>query len=168
MRYFLISLAAFLLLAMPTWAIETQDVTVTITITGMTNLCLNSDGQIDFTIDDGEYAAGWVKPDSDDTTQVTVTSNQTYNMKIQHDNPSWWSTIGTWHLWANEGTTITGGDPPTGYYEVTASSGDYWTAEEPCTNGQAYTFYYLLSGFTYADDQVGAQGLTLTYTVMGT
>lgn len=158
MRKLIIVVALFLLLATPALALDSDSVTATINVSGI--WYIDCSGDLTFTIDNGEYAQGWVSPDNDDYTDVNIMSNKDYNLRINRSDPDGWPA--PWVLYANEGALAT-----SSHYPVTVSgANDYWIAgPQPPTNGTDYDFYFIIDPIAYVDDWVGNHYMDITFTL---
>ena len=161
MRKLIIVVALFLLLATPALAADNDTVSATINVSGVWYICVEADDSITFTINNGEYAAGEVKPDSDEDTTVTVSSNQDYNLRVNRDTPTGWPS--TWNLYTNEGATCA--SDQSDYLVTTAGVVDYWATDKSPTNGDNWYFYYIIDPIAYVDDWVGNHNMVITFTL---
>ncbi len=158
MRKLIVFVAVFLLLATPALAADNCQVDATINVSGVWYIHCE-DGAITFTINNGEYDDGYVKPDSDEWTDVNIKSNQDYNMRVNRDTPAGWPA--TWNLYVKEGGTASNTD----YLVTTAGVADYWAADKVATNGDDWDFYYIITPIAYVDDWVGNHAMTITFTL---
>ena len=158
MRKLIIFVALFMLLSVPAFAADNDTVDATINVSGVWYICAE-DGAITFTINNGEYDDGYVKPDNDEVTDVNIKSNKDYNLRINRDTPTGWPA--TWKLYANEGATADNGD----YLVTTAGTTDYWIADQGPTNTDDWDFYFIISPIAYVDDWVGNHDMVITFTL---
>lgn len=157
MRKLIIFVALFMLLSVPALA-ASDTVDATINVSEVWHIW--SYGElITFTINNGEYDNGWVKPDNDECVHFTIKSNKDYNMRVNRDTPAGWPT--DWVLYVKEGGQASCGD----YIVTTAGVADYWAADKPPTNGDSWYFFFIICYIEYEDDWVGSHPLTITFTL---
>ena len=161
MRKLIIFVALFLLLATPALAADNAPVEATINVSAVWNIQC-ADGAITFTINNGEYDNGEVKPDNDEATAISIQINRDYNFRINRDTPAGWPT--TWNLYANEGATCA--SDQSNYLVTTAGTAGYWPIDKPPTNGDTWYFYFIIDPIAYVDDWVGNHIMTIMFTLM--
>ncbi len=158
MRKLIIFVALFLLLSVPALAADNDTVDATINVSEVWNI-ESYYNLIVFTINNGEYDNGWVKPDNDEHTAMTIKSNKYYNLRICRSTPAGWPT--DWVLYVKEGGTACCGD-----YQVTpAGVADYWFIDRPPANGDNLSFYYIICNIEYEDDWVGNHSMDIIFTL---
>ena len=161
MRKVIIFVALFMLLSVPAFAADNDTVDANIIVSGVWYIDAETDNKITFTIDNGEYAAGEVKPDSDEAVTMTVKSNKDYNLRVNRDTPTGWPT--TWNLYTNIGATCA--SDQSDYLVTTAGVVDYWATDQGPSNSDPWDFYFIIDPIAYVDDWVGNHNMTITVTL---